>query len=52
MCFRALNHINVAPDDFENRFYTTKTLLGREVRVFVAMHITDTPNLLCLVRDP
>ena len=23
-----------------------------EVRVFVAMHATDTPNLLYLVRDP
>ena len=28
------------------------TLLGHEVRVFVAMHATNTPNLLYSVRDP
>src|SRR5215831_10258225 len=28
MCLRALTYINVAPDDFENRFYTTKTRCG------------------------
>ena len=28
------------------------TLLGHEVRVFVGMHATNTPNLLYSVRDP
>ena len=28
------------------------TRFGHEARVFVAMHATDTPNLLYLVRDP
>jgi hypothetical protein len=28
------------------------TLLGHEVRFFAAMHVTDTPNLLYLIRNP
>src|SRR5262245_60881681 len=39
-------------DQFRFRFRTTKTLFGHEVRVFVAMHAADIPNLLYLMLDP
>jgi len=38
MCLRALTHINVAPDNFENRFYTTKTLNRHRREDFAALH--------------